>query len=92
MNWTRSGSADVANHQALFRSDLLHTGNSDIPNSIRIDVSDNGNVLTVNDVVLADVPLSDLRPDAGWVRFCTGLFVDEHPYTVRFLTLTGGID
>ena len=92
VNWTRAGSADVASRRAMFRSDLLNSSDSKDPNSLRIEMSDIGLFLFVNNVALAHVPRHDLRPHPSSVHFCAGFFNNEPTYTVQFVGLRGTID
>ena len=89
VNWTRSGSLDVASQEATFSPDVLNPHYSKVPNSIRMDVSEDGSSLTVNDTALAHVPRHDLRPHPSSVHFCAGIFSGEPIYTVEFIGLYG---
>lgn len=91
VNYTRTGSAEVARQDARFRSDLLHPSHSNVPNTFRMDVSDRGTELVVNDVPLTHVPRQDLRPYPSAVHFCAGFFSNEPMYTVEFVGLRGTI-
>ena len=91
VNYTRTGSAEVARQDARFRSDLLHPSHSNVPNTFRMDVSDRGTELVVNDVPLTHVPRQDLRPHPSAVHFCAGFFSNEPMYTVEFVGLRGTI-
>ena len=91
VNWTRVGLAEVANQEARFRSDLLHSSHSKVPNTIRMEVSDSGADLVLNDIKLAHVPRADLRPTSSAVHFCAGIFSAEPTYTLQFIGLRGTV-
>ena len=91
VNWTRVGLAEVANQEARFRSDLLHSSHSKVPNTLRMEMSDIGVTLFVNDVALAHVPRHDLRPTSSAVHFCAGIFSAEPTYTLQFIGLRGTV-
>ena len=91
VNYTRTGSAEVARQDARFRSDLLHPSHSNVPNTLRMDVSERGTDLLVNDVPLTHVTRQDLRPHPSAVHFCAGFFSNEPMYTVKFVGMRGTI-
>ena len=91
VNWTRVGSAEVAKQEAKFRSDLLHSSHSKVPNTLRMEVSDSGADLVLNDIKMAHVPRHDLRPTSSAVHFCAGIFSAEPTYTLQFIGLRGTV-
>ena len=87
--WTEVGDRTIARQEAPINPDLLRSADADVFNTMRIDASNTGTNLIVNDAVLAHVPPGDQRPYASEVRFCGGFFGDEPSYTVRYSALRG---
>lgn len=90
-NWTQSGSTEVGRRRAAFNPDILNSSDTGYPNSFRIEVSDSGSIIFVNNVALAHLPRGDLRPYPSPVHFCVGFFGGEPEYTVRYLSLRGTV-
>ena len=90
-NWTQSGSTEVGRRRAAFSPDILNSSDTGYPNSFRIEVSDSGSIIFVNNVALAHLPRGDLRPFPSPVHFCVGFFGGEPEYVVRYLSLRGTV-
>ena len=91
VNWRRQGRAEDARQEARFSSDILRSSESNVPNTLRMEVSNDGGYLIMNDVVLAHVPRHQLKPHPSSVHFCAGFFGGEPSYTVQFVGLRGTV-
>ena len=90
--WSQEGTTTIARQEIPINPDLLRPANANSSNIMRIEASDTGTVLVLNDAVLVHVPPGDLRPYASETRFCAGFFNDEPTYTVRYSSLRGTTD
>ena len=91
VNWRRQGRAKDARQEARFNSEILRSSESNVPNTLRMEVSNDGGYLIMNDVVLAHVPRHQLKPHPSSVHFCAGFFGGEPSYTVQFVGLRGTV-
>ena len=87
--WSQEGTTTIARQEIPINPDLLRPANANSSNIMRIEATDTGTVLVLNDAVLVHVPPGDLRPYASEARFCAGFFNDEPSYTVRYSSLRG---
>ena len=90
--WSQEGTTTIARQETPINPELLRPANADSSNILRIEASDTGTVLVLNDAILVHVPPGDLRPYASETRFCAGFFNDEPTYTVRYSSLRGTTD
>ena len=92
VTWTRlNGSSEIGRQEARFRSDLLNSNESNVPNALVMEVTESGTALALNDVALSHVPRQHLIPRQSSVHFCAGFFSDEPSYTLQFVGLSGTI-